>query len=207
MFDIETLGTSAHAPMFAIAAVRFSMNDYDNLNKRWHSCVEDKQQGRSLTLQNDDLLWFYPIDLTSYEEYTGWTADVDTAWWWFKRRSQLQNIDTENSLYLNYALDLLMEWIHNPQFQDPLYWSHGATFDCVILQETYQRILKKDHPLLDHRMIRDTRTMHDVALTCGYSRKTREHESTYVHHPVFDALSQAMNLIDQWDCIRRSRND
>ena len=118
--------------------------------------------------------------------------DEHTVYWWMQQsdeaRDIFNHINSGDSTDLPLALVALGEWMSEVADDNPIHvWSHGATFDCVILADAYDQYNIK----LPWRYYnsRDTRTVLDISERLGAYEKP---ERTGVHHNALDdALYQS----------------
>lgn len=132
MVDIETLGNGNDAVITSIGACVF-----DPSASGWNA---------ELSL---------PVDPQSCIEI-GMKMDVGTVLWWLgQEKAAQQEIIKEPRFSIQLALAELKEWAseHNVE----AWWSHGVTFDLVILQAAY-RLAGINSPIPFRSML-DTRTL------------------------------------------------
>ena len=83
----------------------------------------------------------------------------------------------------------LSKWITNPLF-DMKVWCHGASFDCVILQNAFD-IYRMSTPWKFWN-IRDTRTLYDIAnIDLNEIKKETSFAS---HHALSDCYNQIIGV-------------
>lgn len=115
MLDIETMGTNANAPIWAIGAVRFNADG-----------VSDDHFYKTISLQS----------AVSH----GAEMDPETVVWWLKQsdaaRKQLINATGD----MDDALNSFAQWV---QAIPPTgVWGNGAGFDNALLAQAYRRQAK-----------------------------------------------------------------
>ena len=115
MLDLETLSTAPNAVILTIGAVRFSRQD------------------SSPSLDSTDN-FYRRIDTRSCVD-VGMHICLETQSWWEKQDVQARNeAFVHEDLPLVQALKEFSEW-----FGGTLHlWSHGSSFDCVILEQAYK---------------------------------------------------------------------
>jgi exodeoxyribonuclease VIII len=137
MIDLETLNTTPDSVILVIAAVKFS------------------RRGKELS---KDLPFFYKkVTIQSCLD-KGLTISKDTQDWWDKQDPEIRKeAFGEPRVDLKTALVDFKKWIGKEEY----IWSHGSSFDIVILNEALRRCgLKSPWKFWNHR---DTRTLFDVA--------------------------------------------
>ena len=159
MVDLETLATSPDAVILTIGAVTFDPAS----NK-----IFDKL--------------YYRVDVESCDRL-GMTVNDDTVEWWSK---QAANVQTEAFAEDNRVpIEEVIEKFHKFAWNCDAFWSHGATFDLVILDCYYRKLNKV--PPWNFWQIRDTRTLFDL----GYDP---EMPKEGLHNALEDASRQAMGV-------------
>lgn len=117
MLDLETLGTRPNAPIIAIGAVEF-----------------DSKTGK---LGNS---FYEVIDFKSAVE-AGGVIDPDTVMWWMKQSDEARGAFSRTGMQLESALTAFRLWLldcsHNLDIVK--IWGNGASFDNVLLAESYKR--------------------------------------------------------------------
>jgi exodeoxyribonuclease VIII len=116
MLDIETMGTGANAPIWAIGAVRF---DADGVS---------------------DDHFYETISLASAVAH-GADMDPDTVVWWLKQSDAARNQLTDATGDMNDALDAFATWVN--AIPPTGVWGNGAGFDNALLAQAYRR---RGHP-------------------------------------------------------------
>ena len=159
MVDLETLATSPNATILTIGAVTFDPAS----NK-----IFDKL--------------YYRVDVESCDRL-GMTVNDDTVEWWSKQAADVQ---TEAFAEDNRVpIEEVIEKFHKFAWNCDAFWSHGATFDLVILDCYYRKLNKV--PPWNFWQIRDTRTLFDL----GYDP---EMPKEGLHNALEDASRQAMGV-------------
>lgn len=138
MTDIKTLGTRPGAIVLAAAFVRFSDEAHMTIN---------------LSLPDQEAL--------------GLEKAPDTLKWWADQEAQHPGAwaaATQGAVALVTGLNYINSWCAWAAPSDPLYWCHGATFDCPLLQELYRRAgVPCPWGGREFWRVRDTRTLYDLA--------------------------------------------
>ena len=175
MVDLETLGSRPGSVIASIGAVVFDANQ---IIEEWE-CLVDPQSC---------------VDV-------GLKLEVDTIKWWMRQSDEARSKTFGvRALHVASALDDLTSWA-NGSHGCTDYWSHGATFDLVMLHEA--AIAAKVSPLVkDFRRARDTRTLYEIT---GVNPKTFMGTGT-AHNAVDDARAQALAVIESWRILRRWKN-
>ncbi len=159
MVDLETLATSPDAVILTIGAVTFDPAS----NK-----IFDKL--------------YYRVDVESCDRL-GMTINDDTVEWWSKQSADVQ---TEAFAEDNRVpIEEVIEKFHKFAWNCDAFWSHGATFDLVILDCYYRKLNKV--PPWNFWQIRDTRTLFDL----GYDP---EMPKEGLHNALEDASRQAIGV-------------
>jgi 3' exoribonuclease, RNase T-like len=175
MVDIETLGTRPGSAILSIGAVVF---DEKKILREWECNIDLKSSmDRQLTVE------------------------ADTICWWMRQSAQAIN-DTFNQISatnVHHALENLRKFTVDERCK--WFWSHGATFDLVMLTEA---ALKIGAPVMvqDFRFARDTRTLYEIA---GVNPKNFMGTGT-AHKAIDDARAQALAVIESWRVIRKWQN-
>lgn len=174
MVDIETLGDRPGAAIASIGAVVFSTDAI--LAEFECTCQLEGQQEQGLKL------------------------NVSTIKWWLKQSDEArQSTFGVKGPSLFHALTDLAIFATDNHVSD--YWSHGATFDLVLLNEA-SLILGAPQLVKDFRRARDTRTLYEIT---DVNPKTYMGTGT-AHNAVDDARAQALGVIESWRILRRWRN-
>lgn len=134
MVDLETLAVSPRTVVLSLGAVHFdpySDEIYDSL--------------------------YFKIDLDDQDKL-GREIDPNTLDWWSKQDPVIMEeaFSLDNRIPLVDAVDKF----HKFAWGCEKFWSHGATFDIVILEDIYRQ-LKKPLPW-SYWQLRDTRTLFDL---------------------------------------------
>ena len=163
MIDLETLNTSPDAVVLTLGAVKF------------------KRSGPAQTLKDMD--HFYTrIELQSCLD-AGLSISQETKAWWDQQSAEARHeaLIHKDRIPLKEALLKFRDW-----FGDSRYiWSHGATFDCVILEQAY-KACNLPTPW-KFWSARDTRTLFDLA-----GVKIKDFPISVAHHALHDAFRQVL---------------
>ena len=164
MIDLETMGNRPNAPIIAIGAVAF---DAGGLAKEFYCTVSLHSAVRS-----------------------GAVIDPSTVMWWLGQDKIAQDALTDKqgeAIGLEVALREFMQFVCS--YGDGLkgVWGNGATFDNVILAESYRRLDKvAPWPFWKDKCYRTVKGMYpDVRM---------ERSGTH-HNALDDAKSQALHLV------------
>lgn len=160
MIDLETMGTRPNAPVLSIGAVAFDGN-------RVHG-------------------EFYEVLDLSFSVRDGAVIDPETVIWWMTQSDEARLAVTRRGIEPRVALTRFTEWMDQKDFDGV--WGNGASFDNVILSETYRRLgMTPPWKFWQDRCYRTVRTLHpSVPL---------ERSGTH-HNALDDARSQAVHLIE-----------
>jgi len=171
MVDIETLGARPGSAIVAIGAVVFTA---EAVVAEWE-CVVDPQSC---------------VD-------AGLTLDVGTIKWWMAQSDAARAATfVADGVDIRQALYLLNTFSDGHDVAS--YWSHGATFDLVLLTEAALRC--GESPLVrNFPLARDTRTLYEIT---GVNPRSFMGTGT-AHNAVDDARAQALAVIESWRILRR----
>ena len=159
MVDLETLATSPNAVILTIGAVTF-----DPASNR----IFDKL--------------YYRVDVDSCDRL-GMVVDDATIEWWSKQAADVQ---TEAFAEDNRVdIEEVIEKFHKFAWNCDAFWSHGATFDLVIIENIY-RSLNKPLPW-NFWQLRDTRTLFDLGVDPDMPKGSK-------HDALQDAIRQAVGV-------------
>lgn len=162
MLDLETMGNKPNAPIIAIGACRFN------------------EEGVA------DDTFYQTVSLASAVE-AGAEMDADTVIWWMQQsadaRSEIVVADGDAwEVLCNFT-----QWLKSDDL-DGL-WGNGASFDNVILAQTYRRFGQPlPWPFWLDRCYRTVKNFSPVKMV---------REGTH-HNALDDAVSQAKHLIEIW---------
>ena len=159
MVDLETLAVTPKAVILTIGAVRF----------------DPLHQGHT-----DE---FYVRVSMDDQDQMGREIDPNTLEWWSKQDPEIMEeaFDERDRIPLSEAI----EQFHKFAWGCDAFWSHGATFDLVMLEDVY-RTFKK--PLIwNYWQLRDTRTLFDLGFNPDLSKLEK-------HNALKDAINQANSV-------------
>ncbi len=169
MIDIETFSTRNNACILTIGAVRFDRNKDVEVS----------------TLDS----FYRRIELSSCEEI-GMNIEQKTVDWWKAQSEEAQHevFASEKRVPIKEALIELASWLNGRNF----IWSHGASFDVVILADAYLRCgLPIPWKFFD---VRDTRTLYQIGGV------TSNDLSFTKHHAVEDCVRQ---IVGVWKAVKK----
>jgi hypothetical protein len=163
MLDLETMGTRPNAPIIAIGAVPFD--------------AKGVYSG-----------FYCNIDLESAVNEGHAVVDPATVLWWMEQSGEARSSLRGDKRPVHTALYEFRTWLKAIDL-DGL-WGNGASFDNVILSETYRRVgIAAPWPFYMDRCYRTMKNMYPLI------KLDREG----VHHNAMDdAKSQANHLIKIW---------
>lgn len=158
MIDLETMGITSTAVILTIGAVIFDPKG---------TSIQDRIELRP-TMEDQEAL--------------GRTIDESTLKWWSNQNAAAQEeaFSDRDRIPFKEAMEKLHKFCWNRNNV----WSHGAAFDVVLMETSWQS-LGMQPPWLFHT-VRDTRTLFDIT---GVSLKDGGYVTT--HRAVEDAARQA----------------
>jgi exodeoxyribonuclease VIII len=159
MVDLETMATGPDATILTLGAVHF--NPYGNG-------------------YGDRLYFRVSID---DQDALGREVDPATIEWWGKQDPAIMEeaFSDEDRVPLADAIDQF----HKFAWGCSTFWSHGATFDLVILENLYRQLGK---PLpWNFWQLRDTRTLFDLGIDPDMPKAEK-------HNALQDAIRQAVGV-------------
>lgn len=159
MVDMETMAVSSNAVVLSLGAVHF--NPWGN--------------GYGDTI-------YFKIDLDDQDKL-GREIDPNTIEWWSRQDPAIM----EEAFSLDDRISLVeaMDQFHKFAWGCDCFWSHGAGFDLVILENIYRQLGK---PLpWNYWQLRDTRTIFDL----GYDPDMPQGSK---HDALQDAIRQAVGV-------------
>lgn len=159
MVDLETLAVSPSAVVLSLGAVHFdpySDDIYDEL--------------------------YFKINLDDQDKL-GREIDPGTLDWWAKQDPKIMEeaFSEDNRIPLLEALELF----HKFAWGCDKFWSHGAGFDIIIIENIYRQ-LNKNLPW-NYWQIRDTRTLFDLGIDPDMPKDNK-------HDALQDAIRQARGV-------------
>jgi exodeoxyribonuclease VIII len=159
MVDLETMAVSPNAVVLSLGAVHF--DPYS-------------------TGYTDSLYFRINID---DQDALGREVDPNTITWWSRQPPEIMEeaFSPDNRIPLVDAMDQF----HKFAWSCSAFWSHGATFDLVILENIYSQLNK---PLpWNYWQLRDTRTLFDL----GHDPEMPQGSK---HDALQDAIRQAVGV-------------
>jgi exodeoxyribonuclease VIII len=168
MIDMETLAVSPRAVILSLGAVHFDPYGdqiYDEL--------------------------YFKIDLDDQDKLNR-EIDPNTIEWWGKQDTAIMEeaFSSDNRIPLTEAV----ERFHKFSWGCDKFWSHGATFDLVIIEDLYRQLNK---PLpWNYWQLRDTRTLFDLGHDPEMTKESK-------HDALADARRQAIGV---QNIFRKLRN-
>lgn len=184
MVDLETLGTSNRAAIIQIGACIFDPDKFGVGSKTIPTTTIVSSVQYNVTAQSSILLGDGVVDQSTIDWWRGQDEEA-----------RLKVFASEEpAISIVEALSSLKSFIGEccPSGVDG-YWSHGSNFDIEILNGYYSRMAGIE--FCPFRLIRDTRTLFDVAKSAGWVRGDRD-PSLVAHVAVDDAIGQALDTCD-----------
>lgn len=171
MIDLETLAVSPRSVILTLGAVHFDP---------WDSGYTD-----SLYLK---------IDLDDQDQL-GREIDPNTLDWWSKQSPEIMEeaFDTNNRIKLVDAMDQFQKFA----WKCSNFWSHGASFDLVILEDILHQIQK---PLIwNFWQMRCTRTLFSLG-------QDPEMPQNAKHNALEDAIRQSIGVQNVYKKLKIPKN-
>jgi hypothetical protein len=159
MVDMETMAVSPNAVVLSLGAVHFNP---------WGNGYGDKIYFR-INIDDQDAL--------------GREVDPNTLDWWATQDPAIMEeaFSTDNRIPLVEAIDIF----HKFAWGCDAYWSHGATFDLVIIENLYRQ-LGRPVPW-NYWQLRDTRTLFDLGFSPDMPQGGK-------HDALQDAIRQSVGV-------------
>jgi hypothetical protein len=160
MIDIETLDVFPTATVLTLGAVKFNP-------------IDDSEPHSELYLKI----------LVDDQDRLGRTTSDSTIDWWSKQDPAIMEeaFSPDNRIPLADAMDQF----HKFAWGCDAFWSHGATFDLVIIENIYRQLGK---PLpWNFWQLRDTRTLFDLGVDPDMPKGSK-------HDALQDAIRQAVGV-------------
>jgi len=159
MVDMETMAVSPRAVVLSLGAVHF-----DPYSEGYFDSI------------------YFKIDLDDQDKL-GREIDPNTIDWWAKQDSKIM----EEAFSPNDRISLVdaLDRFHKFAWGCDAFWSHGATFDLVIIEDLYRQ-LNKSLPW-NYWQLRDTRTLFDL----GYNPDMPKGNK---HDALQDAIRQSIGV-------------
>lgn len=169
MVDVETLSTRIDAHVLSVGAVIFDPADsegfhYDRAEKLVEGglriIIEPEPQGRHI--------------------------DPGTVMWWLSQDNHSREaLFNGEPFTLKAALQKLGFYVRAYEIEE--FWSHGISFDLMILQHAYDQL--GIIPPWGYRTFRDTRTVFSLLKASSYDDLWPDNPAK--HDPLWDAACQA----------------
>jgi hypothetical protein len=159
MVDLETLAVSPRSVVLSLGAVHFDPRGTDI---------------------NDSIYFKISID---DQDQLNREIDPKTIDWWSKQDPAIMEeaFSVDNRISLNDAMDRF----HKFAWGCESFWSHGATFDLVIIEDILRQL---NRPLpWNYWQLRDTRTLFDL----GFDPEMPQGQK---HDALQDAIRQAIGV-------------
>jgi exodeoxyribonuclease VIII len=159
MVDLETMAVTPRATILTLGAVHF--NPYGN------------GVGENI---------YFRIDIDS-QDALGREVDPNTLDWWSKQDPVVMEeaFSPDNRVPLDEAIDKFHKFAWNCS----AFWSHGAVFDLVVIEDLYRQVGRT--PPWQYWQLRDTRTIFDL----GYDPDMPKGGK---HDALQDAIRQAVGV-------------
>lgn len=170
MVDMETMAVSPNAVVLSLGAVHF----------------DPKDQGYTDSI-------YFRIDLDDQDKL-GREIDPNTIDWWAKQDPKIMEeaFSPDNRISLVEAMDRF----HKFAWGCTAFWSHGATFDLVILENIYRQLNK---PLpWNYWQLRDTRTLFDLGWDPEMPKGNK-------HDALQDAIRQSVGVQNIYRRLHENR--
>lgn len=173
MIDLETMGDGPDAAIVAIGA-----------------CIFDHK-----TIRIDVPLFSHTVSLVS-SMMAGGQVSASTVMWWLKQSAVARRaLESEPHGSIGMAIQQFRKWWGDLPEQPVNVWSHGSTFDLVIMDQAHRRF-GRSVPW-GFRQVRDTRTVFSSVklnvLNEEWAKATLIWPTQHVAHA--DACRQALVLL------------
>lgn len=159
MVDLETLDVKSTATVLTLGAVRFDPYNDSPMKELYLRVDVDSQDKLGCTVDENTINWWKKQDVSVMEEA-------------FNPRDRIPIHEVVNQF-------------HSLAWNCDAFWSHGATFDLMILQNLYDK-LGRAYPW-QYWQMRDTRTLFDI----GYDAEMPQNSK---HNALEDAKRQAIGV-------------
>ncbi len=173
MIDLETLSTNVNALVLTLGAIKFD------------------RSGPPRSLKRLDT-FYRRIEIQSCID-KGLHISQETKDWWDvqNKEARYEAFIHKDRLPLAQVLKEFSTWFKGSKY----IWSHGATFDCVILEEAY-KACNLEVPWMFWNT-RDTRTLFDIS---GVNMK--DFRVKVEHHALYDAFRQVLGMKTSLERLR-----
>lgn len=159
MVDLETLAVSPNAVVLSLGAVHFDPFGSGHVNELYFKINLDDQDRLNREIDPNTLDWWSKQDMAIMEEA----------------------FSSDNRISLIEAVNLFHKFAWGCQG----FWSHGSSFDLVILENIYRQLNK---PLpWNYWQLRDTRTIFDLGFDPEMPKESK-------HDALADAKRQAIGV-------------
>jgi hypothetical protein len=167
MVDLETLATGPNATILTLGAVHFNPHG----------------QGYGEKI-------YFRVDLDDQDKL-GREVDPNTLEWWAKQDPAIMEeaFSPDDRVPLLEAIDRF----HKFAWGCSTFWSHGSTFDLVILENLFRQVNK---PLpWNYWQLRDTRTLFDLGFDPDMPQASK-------HDALQDAIRQAVGVQNMYSKLK-----
>ena len=180
MIDIETMSSQPGGAIVTLGAVAFNLNLVEDPEADTHRLPVDR-------------VFYRRISHGSNREL-GLVFDADTLEWWTRqpKGAQYEALHNKDRQDIMRVLIDFSCWYTNHKTDRA--WSHGATFDLVLMNEAYKRLDVEPPWRFYHH--RDTRTLFDLA---GIRYKGT------AHHALQDAYHQVCAVQRAYHKLKEAR--
>lgn len=159
MIDMETLAVSPRAVVLSLGAVHFDPHG----------------SGHTEEL-------YFKVDIDSQDRFKR-EIDPNTLEWWSKQDPEIMEAAFGEKDRI--SIEDAMNKFHKFAWGCDAFWSHGATFDLMIIQDIYSQLGK---PLpWNYWQLRDTRTLFDLGVDPAMPQGSK-------HDALQDAIRQAIGV-------------
>ncbi|TKU09504.1 3'-5' exoribonuclease [Citrobacter sp. wls828] len=178
MVDLETMGNGPYAPVISIGAVFFN--------------PKTGEIGEGFSVN---------VSLESSMRYRA-RPDASTILWWMQQGEDARKSLLHETFALNDALDNFSEFIaENTNQKYVQVWGNGASFDCVILRNSYA-LTGQDVPW-QWWNDRDVRTVVELGKAIGFDPKRDMPFEGTRHNALDDAIHQAKYVSAIWQKLTK----
>ncbi len=163
MIDCETLGTAIDSTILTIGAVKFDLYGDELNNPQFES-------------------FYVRVDIDSCDRL-GLTTSDETLAWWAKQSPEAQDeaFSSEDRIDIKDAMNQLHKFCWNSK----TFWSHGATFDIVMMEFLFGKLNRC--PPWNYYDIRCSRTLFALGIDPKMPKVT-------AHNALTDAYYQAIGV-------------
>jgi DNA polymerase III epsilon subunit-like protein len=168
MVDLETMATTPDAAILTIGAVTFNPNGFE---------IYDE--------------FYAKVDIDSIMEL-GAHIDEGTLKWWAEQSEDVREeaFSEDGREHIKTIMDNFYKFCMGSS----KFWSHGSSFDIVILEHYFRKVNKS--PPWNFWEVRDTRTLFDL----GFDPEMPQADK---HHALADARRQAMGVQTMFKKLNR----